>query len=486
MTTTNQRAHAIVMGASIAGLMTARVLSRHYQSVTIVERDPVNREPESRHGQPQTQHLHGLLPGGFQAMINYFPDLKQALAGAGANVCDFGQDMVWYTHGGYKKTVEMNLPAVTMSRPLLEHFVRERVLALPNVSLVDSCAVQGLGFSPDKQRVTGVVLTNSRATNTNTLHADLVVDATGRGSHSPQWLQKMGYDAPSITEVKAKVGYATRTYKRDPADPRSRNWFLHTPEAPAEKRFGAIMPIEGNRWMVSVGGWHNESALMDEAGFAEFVRTLPMPDIYDIISQSEALTDVVPYRFSSSLRRHYEKMSRFPLGFLVLGDALCSFNPTYGQGMTSAALQAVALDEVLTIGTPDDKLAKRFFGRAAGVVDTPWQLAVGEDLRYPETTGQRTLAGTLIGHYITRIQRVTQQDAVVGKAFLNVMSLMKPPATLFHPRILWRVLTAANIRIATRTAAPVPGIPLVQETGQHENYSLLQEPVAALTNPQKL
>lgn len=452
MTTTNQRSHAIVMGASIAGLMTARVLSMHYQKVTIVERDHVNHEPESRHGQPQTQHLHGLLPGGFQAMTNYFPDLKEALARAGANVCDFGQDMVWYTHGGYKKTFEMNLSAATMSRPLLEHLVRERVLALPNVMLVDNCLVQGLITSADGQWVTGVALKNSLAIDTSTLYADLVVDATGRGSRSPQWLQKMGYDAAPITEVKAKVGYATRTYRRDPADPRSRNWFLYTPEAPTERRFGAIMPVEGNRWIVSVGGWHSESALMDEAEFTEFVRTLPMPDIYDIISHSEALTDVVPYRFSSSLRRHYEKMTRFPLGFLVLGDALCSFNPTYGQGMTSATLQAVVLDKVLTNGTPDQKLATRFFGRATKVVDIPWQLAVGEDLRYPETTGERTLIGTLLGHYITRIQRVTQQDAVVGNAFLNVMSMMKSPATLFHPRILWRVLTAVNGR---RTSAEV-------------------------------
>jgi 2-polyprenyl-6-methoxyphenol hydroxylase-like FAD-dependent oxidoreductase len=454
MTTTNQRSHAIVVGASIAGLMTARVLSRHYQKVTVVERDQVNREPESRHGQPQTQHLHGLLPGGFQAMINYFPDLKQALVQAGANVCDFGQNMVWYTHGGYKKTFEMNLPVVTMSRPLLEHFVRERVLSLPNVMLVDSCPVQGLDTSSDGQRVTGITVGGQLKADTTTLYADLVVDATGRGSRSPQWLQKMGYKAPPITEVKAKVGYATRTYKRDPEDPRSCNWFLYTPEAPVEKCFGAIMPVEGNRWMVSVGGWHNQSGLMNETEFTEFVRKLPMPDIYDIISQSEPLTDVVPYRFSSSLRRHYEKMSRFPVGLLVLGDALTSFNPTYGQGMTSATLQAVELDKALTSGISDQKLAKRFFERAASVVDIPWQLAVGEDLRYPETIGQRTIVGRLIGWYISRIQRVTQRDAVVGKAFLNVMSLMKSPASLFHPHILWRVVTAKNQPATIKAFSP--------------------------------
>ena len=441
----NQRTHAIVMGASLGGLMTARVLSNHFQRVTIIERDVVNRHPESRHGQPQTQHLHGLLPGGFKVMMAYFPDLKQALNDAGANVIDFTDKMIWYTHGGYRKSFKMNLPAVTMSRPLLEHLVRERVLALPNVELIDNCPVQHLTTTVDKQRVTGVAMRRKDNPQIEFREADLVVDVTGRGSRSPFWLKELGYEAPPTTEVKAKVGYATRTYKRDLTDDQTPDWYFFTPEAPKEKRFAGLLPVEGNRWMISVGGWHGDNAPIDETGFLAFVRALPIPEIYDIIRKSEPLSDLISYKFTSSLRRHYENLSRFPLGYLVLGDAVSSFNPTYGQGMTSASLQAETLDKVLTEATPDHNLAKRFFSRAARVIDTPWQLAIGEDFRFPETIGQRPMGSSILNKYITKVQRATLTDEVVCRAFINVMSLLKPPASLFHPQIIWRVMTAVKV-----------------------------------------
>ena len=441
-TTTNQRTHAIVVGASLGGLMTARALSTHFQQVTIVERDTVNRQPESRHSQPQTQHLHGLLPGGFQAMMNYFPDLKQALADAGANVIDFTKEMIWYTHGGYRKSFAMDLPAVTMSRPLLEYLVRERVLALPNVTLIDKCTVRQLTTTADQQRVTGISVQLKGAMQADSLEADLVVDVSGRGSRSSHWLKDLGYVAPTTTEVKVKVGYATRSFKRDPADTRSKKWFIFTPEAPKEKQFCAVFPVEGDRWIMSAGGWHGEHELKDGQSFMEFVRNLPIPELYDVIRQAEPLSDIVHYKFPSSLRRHYENLNRFPLGYLVLGDAISSFNPIYGQGMTSATMQAVALDKLLAKGTPDSKLAKRFFKQAATVVNIPWQMAVGEDFRYPETIGRKPAGIGIINKYLSRVQRATLHDEVVCAAFINVMSLLKQPTTLFHPRIFWRVMTA--------------------------------------------
>jgi 2-polyprenyl-6-methoxyphenol hydroxylase-like FAD-dependent oxidoreductase len=434
--------HALVLGGSLGGLLTARVLSAHFEHVTLVERDAIAHQPEARPGQPHTRHLHGLLPAGFRIMTDYFPDLPQALREAGACVCDFAETMVWYTHGGYRKRFDMNLPAVLMSRPLLEHLVRERVLARPNVRLFDQCAVQHLTTTPDRQRVTGAVVRHKLTNEEETLTADLVVDVTGRGSRSPQWLTELGYDAPTTSEVSVKVGYATRIFKRDPADPRSRSWFLYTPNAPQERRFGGIFPLEGDRWIASVGGWHGDSAPTDEAGFLDFVRSLPMPELYDIVSKSEPLTDPYPYKFPASLRRHYEKLTRFPLGYLVLGDAISSFNPTYGQGMTSASLQAAALDNLLTERVPEAKLARTFFKRAAQVIDIPWQLAVGEDFRFAETAGPKPPGVDLINKYVSRVQRATLRDEVVCGAFLKVMSLLQPPTSLFHPRIFWRVMRA--------------------------------------------
>ena len=172
------------------------------------------------------------------------------------------------------------------------------------------------------------------------LDADLVIDCMGRGSQTSKWLKVMGYAVVPISEVKINVTYTTRLYKRDPGDVRGSWWIACTPEAPKERRNGAVFPIEGNRWIVSVGGWHGEKAATDEQEFLGFLKTLPNPNIYEIASTCEPLSNIIQYKYPVSIRRNYEKMNRFPLGVLVLGDAASSFNPVYGQGISSACLQA--------------------------------------------------------------------------------------------------------------------------------------------------
>lgn len=437
-----QRGQAIVLGASIGGLMVARALSNHFDSVTVIEKDKVERQPCTRKGQAHTRHLHGLLPGGLNAMLHYFPDLQDALAANGANVCNFAKDMVWYTYGGYRQRFDMNLTGATMSRPLLEHLIRERVLAMPNIELMDNTAVKNLIASDDQQRVKGVHIELSGLGKAMDLHADLVVDVTGRGSRSAQWLSDLGFDAPKTSEVKVNVSYATRIFKRNPNDPRSSNWMLYTPKAPEEMYFAGLFPVEGDRWIMTIGGWHGTQVDADETAFLEAVRKLPMPEFYEIISKCEPLSEVMPYKFSHSLRRHYEKLKRFPLGYLVLGDAVCSFNPTYGQGMTSAAMQAIELDKLLNENLPEGQLAHAFFRQASKVIDIPWQLAVGEDFRYPATAGPKPAGVDFINKYVSRVHRATLKDPVVCGAFLRVMSLLKAPTSLFHPKILWRVMWA--------------------------------------------
>ncbi len=451
------RQHAIVMGGSMAGLLTARVLSNHFAQVTILERDPVVNFPEPRKGQPQARHLHGLLATGLQVMTRYFPDLPQALAENGAIMADFAETMQWYAYGGYRKRFKMGVRSSLMSRPLLEYLVRERVLALPNVTLVDSCGVLGLVTAVSGRQVTGVQV-EYQDKQPEILNADLIVDCMGRGSRSPQWLKELGYQPAPESEVRVNVGYATRVYQRDPADPRGTDWILVTPEAPKENRFGGIFPIEGNRWICSMGGWLGDHAPLDEANFLEFARSLPAPDIYNIISKAKPLSDIIPHKFPFSLRRHYEKLKQFPAGYLVLGDAISSFNPTYGQGMTSAALQAAELDALLGKGQSLDGLALAFFKRVGKVVDIPWQLAVGEDFRFPQTTGPKPPGTDFINRYVAKVHRATLHDEVVGEAFLKVMNLMAPPPSLFHPRIMWRVLRGKRpSETATSNLQPVVG-----------------------------
>lgn len=461
---THSSRRALVLGASMAGLLTARVLSNHFDQVTIIERDPVQDQPESRKGQPQTRHLHGLLASGLAIMTRYFPDLPDALVANGALVADMAESMNWYSYGGYRQRLTLGHKAALMSRPLLEQLIRQRTLARNNITLLDNCAIKRLLASADQQSVIGVqVERRDGAAREETMTADLVVDCTGRGSRTPQWLTDMGFAAPSETEVKVDVGYATCVYRRDPTDPRGKEWMLYTPEAPKETRFGGMFPVEGDRWIVSMGGWMGDHAPIDEKGFLEYARNLPAPDIYNVISKSEPLTEIVPHKFSSSLRRHYEKLARFPQGYLVLGDAICSFNPTYGQGMTSAAMQAAELDQILAAseGSATD-LAPVFFKRAAQVIDRPWQLAVGEDFRFPETTGPKPAGIDLLNRYVAAVHRATRIDPVVGAAFLRVMNLLEAPPSLMKPGIMWRVWRA-NRRLtraqAHQTTRPEDGLP---------------------------
>lgn len=450
---------AIIMGGSLGGLLTARVLSNHFEQVTILERDSVAPGPEARKGQPQARHLHGLLATGLEVMTRFFPDLPQALKDNGAIMGDFADSMQWYTYGGYRKRFKMNVPATLMSRPLLEHLVRERVLALPNVALVDNCSVLGLVTAVSGDQVAGVQIEDRASGQQEVLNASLVVDCTGRGSRSAQWLKEMGYQPAPESEVRVDVGYATRVYRRNSADPRGQDWILYTPEAPRENRFGGLFPIEGDRWICSMGGWHGDHAPVDEAAFLEFARSLPLPDIYNIISQAEPISDIVPHKFPHSLRRHYEKLAHFPAGYLVLGDAISSFNPTYGQGMTSASLQAAELDALLTSRPSLDGLAQAFFKRAARVIDIPWQLSVGEDFRFPRTTGTKPPGTDFINRYVAKVHQATLHDEVVGEAFFKVMNLMAPPTSLFQPRIVWRVLRGKRpSRSKTAVLQPTPGV----------------------------
>ncbi|MFN3981582.1 MAG: FAD-dependent oxidoreductase [Caldilinea sp.] len=441
---TSTNAHAVVLGASMAGLLTARVLSEHFDQVTLIERDPVADRPEARKGQPQTRHLHGLLASGLAVMSRYFPDLIEALEAGGAVVCDFGENMRWCTYGGYRQRFTLGSKAALMSRPLLEYLVRTRTLARGNITLLDNCAVHRLLTTADRSRIVGVEVEHRDNDNAmNVISADLMVDCTGRGSRTSQWLAALGYTAPAESEVKVNVGYATQIFRRNPGDDYARDWILITPEAPRETRFGAMFPIEGDRWIVSMGGWAGDHAPTDPAGFLEYARTMPTPDIYNMMRKAEPLTEVYPHKFNSSLRRHYEKLTRFPAGYLVLGDAISSFNPTYGQGMTSAAMQAAALDELLVQrGGNLADIAPAFFKRAAKIIDTPWQLAVGEDFRFPQTTGPKPAGIDLLNRYVAAVHRATLVDLEVGRAFAKVMNLMAPPSSLMTPGMMVRVWRA--------------------------------------------
>lgn len=450
----NPTKHAIVIGASISGLLTARVLSDHFDQVSIIERDPIHNEPESRKGQAQTRHLHVLLAAGYHIVSRLFPGIQQELLAGGAIEGDQGTAARWYHFGVWKKQFPSGIKNCLMSRPYLEWHIRRRVAALTNVRLLAACEVKKLITTADHTQVIGAQIVHREEDNRQeTITADLVVDCAGRGSFATKWLEEWGYARPEESRVKINFAYGTRIYRRQPADLPDAKMVLIAPTAP-DKAGAYMFPIEGDRWILTAGGIHGVEPPTDETGFLEYIRNLPVPDIYNIVSRAEPLSDIVPYKFPFSLRRHYEKLQRFPEGYLVIGDAVASFNPIYGQGMSSAAMQVAELEKLLNQKGYHPNLWQSFFKQAAKVVDIPWQLAVGEDFRWQETEGAKAPGTDLINQYTARLFRMMAEDIVVYEQFMKVMNFLAPPTTLMHPRLLWRALMWREKKSSAVSAQP--------------------------------
>jgi len=438
---------AIVIGGSMAGLLAARVLTDHCDRVTIVDRDSFPDVVESRRGVPQGRHTHGLLAGGGAVLERLFPGITRELIGAGAVPADIARDCRWFLGGGCLHQFVSGLDGLLMSRPFLERAVRARVLSLPRVGVRENTSVDGLACSSDQTRVNGIRVGEE------TIGADLVVDATGRGSHTPQWLESIGYPKPAEEKVEVALAYTTRSFRRSPRDMNG-DVAAVVPPTPHGKRGGVMLAQEGGRWILTLIGHFGQAAPSELEGFIAYARTLPAPYIYEVIRNAEPLGDATTARFPASVRRRYEKLPRFPQGYLVLGDALSSFNPIYGQGMTVAALEAVQLDEVLHDGP--NNLAPRLFQRAAKVIDTPWSIAVGNDLRMKETVGPRNAGISAINWYLSRLHKAAHHDPVPALAFHRVGNLLDPPPSVMRPRVALRVLIG-NLRRSP--AAPVDGWP---------------------------
>jgi len=433
-----KRSSAIVLGASIGGLLTARVLSDYFHHITIVERDLLPDDTEPRKGVPQSAHAHGLLAGGYRVIDHYFPGMMQELNARGAPFGDTVGDFLWFQYGHWKLHHQSGLRGITVSRPCLEAAVRHRVRHLPNVTFMEETSGVRPMLDAQTGRVTGLAVRQQNGNAEEHTAADLVVDATGRGSRSPQWLEEWGFGRPHVITVTVNVGYATRVFERRPGDLFDSLGAIVS-GAPTSARYAAILAAEGNRWVITLVGSVGDYPPIDEPGWMRFAASLPVPAVHELVSTARPLTKIVSYRFPANQRRLYERMTRFPDGYLVLGDALCSFNPVYGQGMSVAALEAKALDEELARGIHG--LAPRFYNRARAIIDIPWAIATGEDLRIPHVEGKRPTGFRLMSRYLERLHAVAAEDPIVCRQFMTVLNLLASPASLFSPPIAWRVLT---------------------------------------------
>jgi 2-polyprenyl-6-methoxyphenol hydroxylase-like FAD-dependent oxidoreductase len=370
-------------------------------------------------------------------MNEFFPGMMDELVARGARRADNG-NFLWFLHGRWKLRRDVGLHGMVVSRACLEGAVRRSVRALPNVVVLDG--VEGLHPVHDsgRNRVVGLVLRKRGCDFTETLDALLVVDASGRGSKARRWLEQWGYGQPTEDVVQVNVGYATRLVARRPGDFFDSCGGLVS-GAPRTTRLAAVNAIEGDRWMVTLAGCVADYPSRNVDEWEAFAASLPVPAIHELLKSAEPLTDIVTYRFAANHRRRYERMKRLPAGLLVIGDALCSFNPIYGQGMSVAALEAKLMDECLAAGL--DNLARRFFARSARIVDMAWMIAAGEDLRFPGVDGRRPPGFRLLNRYLDRVHALASVDVEVCRRFFEVVALLAPPAALMSPRVAWRVLS---------------------------------------------
>lgn len=444
---------AVVLGASMGGLLTARVLAEFYEHVTVVDRDELPAGFGHRRGVPQGRHAHALQPKGSRVLEELFPGLTGEVVAAGAPTGDLLGDIRWLLSGHRIRRVDIGEPVLLPSRPLLEGHVRARVRALPAVRLVDGHDIVGLTATADRRAVTGVSVCRPGGDET-VIPADLVVDATGRGSRTPLWLEGLGYRRPAVDRIQIDVAYSSRSYRLAPGALGGDRLILvnWTPRHP---RSGAVVAQEGGRHLVTMAGMLGDTPPTDPDGFLEFAASLPFGDLHRAIRDGEPIDDPVGFRYPANVRHRYERLARFPDGLLLLGDAVCGFNPIYGQGMTVAALEAAALRRLLASGRPPSW--RRYFAAIAKVIDVPWQIATGADLAFPGVPGRRTAMVRLVNAYLPRLHAAAATDASLSEAFVRVTGLLDRPESLFRPDRALRVWRAA----ARNRPAPLgePAVP---------------------------
>ncbi|MBB4702431.1 FAD-dependent oxidoreductase [Sphaerisporangium siamense] len=432
---------AVVLGGSMAGLLAARVLSESYAEVLIVDRDKLIGVTTARRGVPQGRHVHGLLARGQQILEELFPGFTQRTIAAGVPTGDLGT-LRWYFNGVRLKPRATGLLCVSAARPVLEAHVREGVQALPNVRFVEETDIAGLVATPEGDRVTGVrVQRHGGGAAEETIEADLVVDATGRGSRTPVWLEELGYERPEESQIKVNLTYTSGQFRLRDESILNGDLSINPVSSPSHPRGAFFSRIENGKSALSLTGVLGDAAPTDREGFMDFVKSLPVPDIYDVIKDAEPLDDLVAFKYPASVRRHYERLERFPERLLVLGDAACSFNPVYGQGMTVAALEALTLRDHLRRGVPDPKA---FLTDISNVIEVPWGVSAGGDLAYEEVEAPRPPMVRIMNNYMAMLQASATRDGAITRTFMRVAGLVDSPQDLMSPDMMFRVIWNAK------------------------------------------
>lgn len=445
--------HAVVLGGSMAGMLAARVLSDFYRTVTVVERDalPIGGSGPRR-GVPQGRHAHALTAGGARIVGELFPGLLDELVAGGAPVLTGGSfagvDLTIAGHRLVRSGVvrDPSFATYSPSRPFLECHVRRRLREVANVTLLDAHDVVELTSRGGADRVDGVGLVPRDGGAGVTLTADVVVDATGRGSRTPAFLEQLGFSRPVEEEVVMRMAYSSQQLRMRPGA--LAEHLVNVFPVPGRPRLAALAVNEDDTWMLTVGGILGAEPPADFAGMLEFIEDFMPAYAMAALRMADPMSDVARYRVPSNRWRRYDKLRRMPAGLLVIGDAVCSFDPIYGQGMSVAAMEAIALRDCLNCG--DQKLPQRFSTAAAKVVRVAWQMAAGSDLAFPGVEGKRTPMIRLTNWYTDKLLAAAETDPYVAEKFIRAAGFIDPPTVLIHPSVLRRIAfsrrAAANVQ----------------------------------------
>ncbi|WP_187437773.1 FAD-dependent oxidoreductase [Actinomadura decatromicini] len=447
------RDQAVVLGAGIGGLLAAAALTGYFARIVVVERDLLPDEPVTRRGVPQATHVHALAVRGQMDMDALLPGFTADLAARGFLVGDFATEVAIHNSHGWARRFPSNLRAYGLSRTHLEWLLRRRVLAHPRVQLRQRHSVQGLRLRG--QTVETVLARETGSDTVTELPADLVVDATGRSSRIDHWLHEAGLPIPPVTIVSSGLGYASRQY-RPPG--RSMGWraCYVQPGAPHHPRGAVLMPIEDDRWLVTLLGVGEHRPTHADDAFVSFAQSLHAGAIADAIADAEPLSPVTVTASTDNRRRHLDRLTRHPGNLICLGDSACTFNPLYAQGMSTAASGALVLARCLDTDPRPTGFSLRYHRLLARANQPAWQVATTADLRWRAAAGERPgLREQIQGRYLERVLTAATRSDTVQAAFLEVMHLTRRPARLLSPPVLTRcVLFGADRRRAAFGSPP--------------------------------
>lgn len=461
---------AVVLGGSIAGLFAARVLADAYDEVRIVDRDKLVGVKGVRRFCPQSHQANGLLARGVQVMEELFPGLTQEMLDYGVPTGDLSGSCRWYARGFRLKQQHANLQTLGVVRPMFEWFIRERVQKIPNVSFIEEHDILGLTTTADKSQVTGARVQERGTDVEKVIEADLVVDATGRGSRTPVWLEQLGYEKPFEERKKIDLGYVTQHFRLRPGangfvDDVAINQIAHA----GAPRGNVFFLVEDGKVELTTYGILGDHPPTDYEGLMAWLKALPAKDVYNTLRYADPVDKAMPFKFPTTLRRHYHKLRRFPEGLLVTGDAVTTFNPVYAQGMSVAALCALVLRRHLHSGAapvPQDY----FQDLAKDAIDQAWEMTNQIDLSLPGVEGERTLKVRVGNWFLKRVQIAATRDGSVTAEYFKTAGLVQRPEAMMRPGFALKVLLKSLLGPSKESRQPftfevAPGVKPVHGEG---------------------